>query len=50
VGLVPLSEWGGIDLDDSGLGEGVCSDEFVVGWMVGHNNDTDLAGDSLRCP
>lgn len=32
VGLVPLSEWSSVDLDHGGLGEGVGSDEFVVGY------------------
>ena len=34
MGLIPLPEWGGIDLDDGALDEGVCSDEFVVGGVV----------------
>jgi hypothetical protein len=34
VGLIPLPEGGGIDLDDSVLDEGVRADEFVVGCIV----------------
>lgn len=50
VGLVPLSEGGGIDLDDGALGEGVGSDQLVVGGMVGDGNDTGLAGQALGTP
>ena len=50
VCFVPLTEGGGIDLDDGGLGEGVGSDEFVVRGMEGNDDDTDLAGDALRGP
>jgi hypothetical protein len=50
VCFVPLAEGGGIDLDDRGLGEGVGSDEFVVRWVEGDDDDTDLAGDTLRGP
>ena len=48
--LVPLAERGGIDLDDGGFGEGVGSDKFVVRWMERDDDDTDLAGNSLRGP
>jgi len=34
VGLVPLSEGSGINLDNGALGEGVCSDKLVVGRVV----------------
>lgn len=34
MGLVPLPEWGGIDLDDSVLDEGVRTNKFVVGRVV----------------
>lgn len=37
-------------MDDGGLGQGVCSDQLVVGRMVGDNDNTDLAGDTLRSP
>lgn len=50
VCLVPLPERRGIDLDDGGSGQGVGSDKFVVGRVVGDGNDTDLAGDALRAP
>lgn len=50
VGLVPLTERSGIDLDDGGLGQGVGADQLVVGGMEGDSNDADLAGDALRAP
>lgn len=50
VGLVPLTEGGGIDLDDGGLGEGVGTDELVVGRVVHDANDADLAGGALGGP
>ena len=50
MGLVPLPEGGGIDLDNGRAGEGVCADEFVVGRVVGHDNDADLAGHTLGGP
>ena len=50
VGLVPLTEGGGIDLDDGRLGEGVGADELVVGRVVDDTDDTGLAGDTLRAP
>lgn len=50
VGLVPLAERRGIDLDDGGLGQGVGSDQLVVGRVVGDDDDTGLAGAALRGP
>jgi hypothetical protein len=50
VGLVPLTEGSGIDLDDGGLGEGVCADKLVVGGVVDDTNDTGLLGDALGAP
>jgi hypothetical protein len=50
VGLVPLSEGGGIDLDDGGAGEGVGADKFVVGGVVDDTDHTGLLGDALRAP
>lgn len=50
VCLVPLSERSGVDLNDSGFGKGVCPDKFVVRGVVGHDDHTDFAGDSLRTP
>lgn len=50
VGLVPLTEGSGIDLDNGGLGQGVGTDQLVVGGVVGHDDDTGLAGDALGSP
>lgn len=50
VGLIPLTEGGGVDLDDGGLGQGVGADQLVVGRVVGHSNDTGLAGGALGGP
>ena len=50
VGLVPLSEGSGIDLDDSGAGQGVGTDELVVGGVVDDTDDTGLLGDALGAP
>ena len=50
VCLIPLSERSSIDVDDGGFGEGVGSDEFVVGRMESDDNYTDLAGNTLRGP
>jgi hypothetical protein len=50
VGLVPLTERRGIDLDDGRLGEGVGTDEFVVGRVESDGDDADLAGDTLATP
>lgn len=50
VSLVPLTEGGGINLDDGGLGQGVGSDQLVVGRVVGDDDDTGLAGNTLGSP
>lgn len=50
VGLVPLTERSSIDLDNGGLGQGVCADQLVVGGVEGHSDDTGLAGDTLGAP
>ena len=50
MGLVPLSEGSGIDLDDSGAGQGVGTDELVVGGVVDDTDDTGLLGDALGTP
>lgn len=50
MGLVPLTERSGIDLNDGGLGQGVGTDQLVVGRMVDDDDDTGLAGAALRGP
>lgn len=50
VSLVPLSEGSGVNLDDGAAGQGVGSDELVVGRVVGDSNDTRLAGAALGGP
>lgn len=47
MSLVPLSEGGGVDLDDSGAGQGVGADKLVVGRVVDDTNNTGLLGDAL---
>jgi hypothetical protein len=50
VCLVPLSERSGINLDNSGSGKGVGTDQLVVGRMESYDDDTNLAGNTLRGP
>lgn len=50
VGLVPLTVWGSVNLDNGRLGQGVGSDKFVVGRMESNTNDTGLSSDVLRAP
>lgn len=50
VGLVPLTEGSGINLDNGGLGQGVGTDQLVVGGVVGDDDDTGLAGAALGGP
>ena len=50
MGLVPGSEWRSIDLDHGGLGQGIRSDEFVVGRVESDDDDTGLSGNALRAP
>jgi len=50
VCFVPLSERSSVDLDNGGLGQGVGSDEFVVGRVVGDDDDTDFASDTFTTP
>ena len=50
VSLVPLSERGGVDLDDGGFSQGVGSDELVVGRMEGDGDDTGLLGNAFGSP
>lgn len=44
VAFVPLSEWGGIDDNDSVLHQSLGADQFVVGCVVNDIDDTGLAG------
>ena len=48
--LVPLTERCGVDLDNGGFSKRVRADEFVVGRMEGHANDTDFAGYAFGAP
>lgn len=50
VGLVPLTEGGGIDLDNGGAGQGVGADKLVVRRVVSDTDDTGLAGAALGGP
>jgi hypothetical protein len=50
VGLVPLPEGSGIDLNNGGAGQGVGTDELVVGRVVDDTDDTGLLGDTLGTP
>lgn len=50
VCLVPLAERSGIDLDNGGLGEGVGSDQLVVGRMVGDDDNTDFTSNAFGSP
>lgn len=50
VGLEPLSEWSGVDLDDGRLGQSVGSHQLVVGGVVDDRSDSGLSGDTLAGP
>lgn len=50
VGLVPLAEGSGVDLDDGAARQGVGADELVVGRVVGDGDDTRLARAALGAP
>jgi hypothetical protein len=50
VRLVPGPEGRGVDLDDGGLGQGVCAHELVVGRVVDDADDARLAADALAAP
>ena len=50
VRFVPLTEGGGIDLNDGVLDQGTGTDHLVVGGVVDNGNDTSLAGDGLGTP
>lgn len=48
--FVPLAERCSVDLDNSCSGQGVRSDQFVVGRVVGDDDNPSFAGDALRTP
>ena len=48
--LIELSEWCGINLHDSRLCKGVCSDVLVVCRVIGNVKDSSLACYSLTWP
>ena len=48
--LIPSSEGCSIDLNNGRFGEGVGSNEFVVGRVVGDGNDTNFSSDSFGSP
>lgn len=50
VSLIPRSERRSIDLHNGGLGQGIRSDEFVVGRVERHDDDTGLSRDALGAP
>lgn len=50
MGLVPLTERSGINLDDGRLDESLGTDELVVAGIVDNINDTGLAADGLASP
>ena len=50
VGFIPSAEGCGVDLNHGGAGKGVRADEFVVGGMIGYDDDTHFAGDTFATP
>jgi len=50
VGLEPLSERSGVNLDNGGLGECVGTDKLVVRRMVDDTDHTGLLSDTFRAP
>jgi hypothetical protein len=50
VGLPPLTEWGGVDLHNGALNQGLGTDQLVVAGIVDDIDDTGLAGDSFTTP
>lgn len=44
---VPLSKWGGVNLDNTVLDEGFCSNEFIVGCVVDDVDDSGFSGDGF---
>lgn len=47
MGLVPLTEGGSVNFDDSTFYQGVGTDKLVVGSVVHDPDDTGLAGGRL---
>lgn len=50
VGLEPLLEWSGVDLNNSRLGQSVSSDQLVVGWVVDDRSNSGLSSDTFTGP
>lgn len=50
VVLVPLTEGSGIDLNNSGLGQGVGSNQLIVRRVVCNNCKSGLSGNTLGSP
>lgn len=50
VGLVPLTEGSGINLDDGRLDKGLGTDKLVVAGIVDNIDDTGLAANSFASP
>lgn len=50
VGLEPLTEGSGVDLNDGAASQGVGADKLIVGGVVGDDDDTGLAGAALGGP
>ena len=46
--LVPLTVWGGIDLDDAALHEGVGTQQLVIGGVVHNIQHTSALGDGCQ--
>ena len=46
MSLVPLSEWDGVDLNNSTLGQSLCTDQLVVARVVDDVDDSGLSGDT----
>ena len=44
MGLIPLPEWSGINLDDGAFHQGLGTHQLVVAGIVHYINDTGLAG------
>ena len=46
--LVPLTEWGGIDLNDAALHEGVGTQQLVIGGVIHNIKHTSALGDGCK--